>query len=84
MSGLPRLSCAYRELAPGEPLEAGDWWAFNPTGLDDRMTFGAPNWFDHTELGRCFRMNRRDAEWLNGLGKKDDDGAVFREYFEDF
>jgi len=78
------MNCAYRELEPGEPLESGDWWAFNPAGLDDRMTFSAPNWFNHDELGKCFRITRKDAEWLNGLPPKDDDGAVFREVFEDF
>ena len=78
------MNCAYRELDEGEPLEAGDWWAFNPTGLDDRMTFSAPNWFDHDELGKCFRIDRKAADWLNGLPPKDDDGAVFREVFEDF
>lgn len=78
------MSCAYRELDKGEPLEAGDWWAFNPAGLDDRMTFSASNWFDHDILGKCFRINAKDAAWLNSLPPKDDDGAIFREAFEDF
>lgn len=78
------MSCAYRELEEGEPLEAGDWWAFEPTGLDDRMTFLSPCWFDHDELGKCFRIDRKAAAWLNGLPPKDEDVAIFREVFDDF
>lgn len=78
------MSCAYRELDEGEPLEAGDWWAFNPAGLDDRMTFSAPNWFDHDELGKCFRIDAKQAAWINSLEREVDESAIFREDFEDF
>ena len=78
------MSCAYRELDEGEPLEAGDWWAFKPTGLDDRMTFSADNWFDHDELGKCFRITAKQAAWINSLEREADESAIFREDFEDF
>ncbi len=78
----------YRELDADEPVEAGDWWAFEPQWLDDRMTFSAPNWFDHPTLGKCFRIDHYSARLLNNWSQEiehESDGAViFREVFEDF
>ncbi len=73
----------YRQLEDHEPFEPGDWWVFVPTGPDDRMTFTAPEWFIHPTLGRCFRLDRKGADWFNDLIDRPE-VTVYRQVFEDF
>lgn len=76
----------YRLLEEGEDVKPGDWWVYQSTGPDDRMTFTSPNWFTHPTLGRCHRIDAGQAKLINDwvfCGYVDVRG-IHREVWEDF
>ena len=50
----------YRPLREDEDVLPGDWWPSSDTDLG-----AAPHWFNHPQMGRCFRIDASQAKVIN-------------------